>query len=312
MPQATYQYRFSQQKSFRINYNGNTSQPSLDQLQPVRVNNDPFNITVGNQDLRPSFRSNVSASYSSYKVLTDQSIWLNGSYGFTSNPIVSDVTTDNIGRSTYKYINFSDKMQTNFYLYAQVSRKVSFLDMNIGFNLDANGNSSYNFITTNEIRSLNNTKNYTYGGGINISKYKDKKYNFYSRFGPTYNMSRVSIGSNSDGWGLSGYGSGTVQLPKKFEVSTDAEYQYNGKTQVLTSSFERFIWNATLSKKFFKSENLKFSFTVNDILNQNVGFDRSASNTTIRQSRYTTIQRYFMFSVSWDFSKMGGGVKTHQ
>ncbi|UKT63688.1 outer membrane beta-barrel family protein [Pedobacter mucosus] len=312
MPQASYQYRFSQQKSLRVSYNGNTNQPSLDQLQPVRVNNDPFNITVGNQNLRPSFRSNVNANYNSYKVLTNQSIYLSASYSFTSNPIISDVTTDAVGKSTFRYINFDDKMQSNFYLYGQIGRKISFLDMNVGVNLNSNGSSSYNFITNNLIRTLNNTKNYTYGGGVNISKYKEKKYSFYSNFGPTYNISRASIGSNSDGWGLSGYASGNVQLPKKFEISTDAEYQYNGKTQVLTESFERLIWNASFSKKFFKSEGLKTSLTVNDILNQNVGFDRSATNTTIRQSSYTTIQRYFMFSVAWDFSRMGGGVKTQK
>jgi len=312
MPQASYQYRFSQQKSLRVGYNGSTNQPSLDQLQPVRVNNDPFNITVGNQDLRPSFRSNLYSSYNSYKVLTNQSIYLSASYSFTSNPIVSDVTTDDVGKSTYKYINFNDKMQTNFYLYGQTSRKVSFLDMNIGLNLNANGSSSYNFITTTLNRTLNNTKNYTYGGGINLSKYKEKKYSIYARFGPTYNIAKASIGSNSDGWGLTGYGEGNLQLPGKFEINSSGEYLYNGKTQVLTESFERFIWNASLNKKFFKSENLKLSLAVNDILNQNVGFERSATNTTIRQSSYTTIQRYFMFSVIWDFSKMGGGIKTQK
>jgi len=312
MPQASYQYRFSQQKSFRVGYNGSTNQPSLDQLQPVRVNNDPFNVTVGNQDLTPSFRSNLYASYNSYKVLTNQSIYLSASYSFTSNPIISDVTTDDVGKSTYKYINFSDKMQTNFYLYGQTSRKVSFLDMNIGLNLNANGSSSYNFITTTLNRTLNNTKNYTYGGGINLSKYKEKKYSFYARFGPTYSIAKASIGSNSDGWGLTGYGEGNLQLPGKFEINSSGEYLYNGKTQVLTESFERFIWNASLNKKFFKSENLKLSLAVNDILNQNVGFERSATNTTIRQSSYTTIQRYFMFSVIWDFSKMGGGIKTQK
>ncbi|KIA94608.1 TonB-dependent receptor [Pedobacter kyungheensis] len=313
MPQASYQYRFSQQKSLRINYYGNTNQPTLDQLQPVRVNNDPFNVVEGNQDLRPSFRSSVNASYNSYKVLTNQSLWLNASYSFTANPIISDVTTDDVGKSTYKYINFDDKMQTNFYMYAQISRKVNALgEINIGLNANANGSSSYNFITTSLGRTLNNTKNYGYSGGINISKYKDKSYSFYLRFGPTYNMSRTSIGRNSDGWGANGYGSGNVQLPGKFEISTDGEYQYNGKTQVLTESFERFIWNASISKKFFKSENLRLSATVNDILNQNIGFNRYANNTTISQNSYTTIRRYLMFSVSWDFSKMGGGIKSQK
>ena len=133
MPQASYQYRFSQQKSIRISYNGNTNQPSLDQIQPIRVNTDPLNISLGNPDLRPSFRSNINANYNSYKVLTNQNVYLYGSYSFTTNPIVSDVTTDaNTGRSSYRAVNINDKMSSNFYVYAQTSRKINGLDMNAG------------------------------------------------------------------------------------------------------------------------------------------------------------------------------------
>src|SRR5690606_35943068 len=45
-PQLTYQYRFSQQKSFRFSYNGNNTQPTINQIQPVRVNDDPLNIVL--------------------------------------------------------------------------------------------------------------------------------------------------------------------------------------------------------------------------------------------------------------------------
>ncbi|RZK67533.1 MAG: TonB-dependent receptor [Pedobacter sp.] len=309
MPQASYQYRFSQQKSFRISYNGNTNQPSLDQIQPVRVNTDPLNISLGNPDLRPSFRSNINANYNSYKVLTNQSIWLSGSYSFTANPIVSDVTTDALtGRSSYRSVNITDKMSKSFSVYAQSSRKISGIDLNAGINLSTNGNSSYNYIN----KELNNTKNYTYNLGIDLNKYVEKKYNFYINVGPTYNVSRASIGNfgNSDGWGWNGYSSGSVQLPGKFSLSTDAQYEFRGKTQTFNETFSRFLWNASLTKKFLKSENLKLMMSVNDILNQNVGFDRTAYNGNITQSSYTTIMRYFMFSVIWDFNKMGGGLKT--
>ncbi|RZL49734.1 MAG: TonB-dependent receptor, partial [Pedobacter sp.] len=142
--------------------------------------------------------------------------------------------------------------------------------------------------------------------------FRDKKFNFYSRFGPTYNISRASVGNfgNSDGWGWTGYASGNVQLPAKFEITTDAQYEFRGKTQTFNETFSRLLWNASLTKKFFKSDNLKLMMTVNDILNQNVGFDRTAYNGNITQSSYTTIMRYFMFSIIWDFNKMGGGIKT--
>ena len=45
---------------------------------------------------------------------------------------------------------------------------------------------------------------------------------------------------------------------------------------------------------------------VNDLLNQNVGFSRDANANLITQSNYTTIKRYFMFTITYDFNKMGG------
>ncbi|MET4082481.1 hypothetical protein ABIB40_002439 [Pedobacter sp. UYP30] len=307
MPQASYQYRFSQQKSLRINYNGNSNQPSLDQIQPVRVNTDPLNITLGNPDLKPSFRSSLNLNYNSYKVLTNQSIYI-GAYGsLTANPIVSNVTTDQkTGKSTYQSVNIGDKTPSNFSMYGGFGRKIQALDLNVYLNLDASTNSSYNFI--NDV--LNNTQNNSYSGSLSLSQYKNKKYSFSASFGPSYNISKASVGTfgNSSGWGANGNANASVQLPGKFEISTDANYLYTGKTQTFNNSFKRLLWNAALTKKFFKSEDLKLEMKVNDLLNQNVGFDRSAYNGNITQSSYTTIKRYFLFSIMWDFNKMGGGL----
>lgn len=307
MPQATYQYRFTERKSFRINYNGGTNQPSLSQIQPVRVNTDPLNVFEGNPNLRPSFRSNLNVSYNSYKVLSDQYIWINASYNFTKNAIIGDVMTDAAAKSISRSVNLSGKMPASYYFYGNFGQKIKPLDMNMGFNLNFSGNSSYNYINN----TLNNTQNYTYSAGIDFNKQKEKKYSFYGNFGPSYNVTTASVQKsvNSNGWGWTGSLEGALQLPGKLELTSDAQYQYNGKTQAFNESFERLIWNAALNKKFFKGENLKLSLSGRDLLNQNIGFDRSAYDGNITQNSYTTIQRYFLFSVIWDFSKMGGGVK---
>ncbi|MCZ4223896.1 outer membrane beta-barrel family protein [Pedobacter rhodius] len=305
MPQAMYQYNFSQQKSFRINYNGNTNQPSLDQIQPIRVNTDPLNITLGNPELKPSFRSSLNVRYNTYKVLTSQSLYISGYYSFTNNPIVNNVFTDAAGKSTYQAVNLTDKVPANFSVYSSIDRKILGITMGLGFNM--NGNNSYNYINN----VLNETKNMTYSPQININRYKEGKYNFYAYFGPDYTTTEASVQQafNSNGWGASGYFSGSVQLPGKFEINSDGEYTYRGKTQAFNESFSQFLLNVTFSKKFFKAQNLRASIKGNDLLNQNQGFSRSAFNGNITQTSYTTIRRYFMATVSWDFTRMGGGVK---
>jgi len=306
-PQASYQYKFSQQKSLYLNYNGRTTQPTIDQIQPVLVNTDPLNVTLGNPNLKPSFNNSLSLNYNSYKVLSEQYIYVNLGYGLTSNAIVNNTVTDATGKTTYQSSNLLNKSPSYFYLYSYIGRKLKKLDFNVGFNINTNGNVSYNYTNS----ALNKTRSNTYAGQLDLSKYKDKKYDVNLRFGPTYTVSGSSLQQNinNNGFGLNGNGSFRIDLPYKFEVSFDGNYEYRAKTQAFNQNFERLLLNAAFSKKFLKQDNLKFTLSGNDLLNQNVGFERNAYGGMITQNSYTTIRRYFMFSVIYDFNKMGG-VKT--
>ena len=87
----------------------------------------------------------------------------------------------------------------------------------------------------------------------------------------------------------------------------DGNYEFRGKTQSFNQDFDRLIWNSTLSKKFMKADKLMLSVSGKDLLNQNVGFSRSATGNFITQSSYSTIQRYFLLALVYDFNKMGAG-----
>lgn len=307
-PQLSYQYRFSQQKSIYLSYYGNTNQPTIDQIQPVRVNTDPLNESIGNPNLKPSFRSSMNLYYNSYKVLSDQYIYVNGGYSFTTNPIINHTTTDSQGKNFYQSINLHDKSPYNYNFNFGANKKIKALDMSVGLNLRTNGSVNYTQVSDTVRTELNTSKSYSYSGGLNISKYKEKKYDFRLSGGPSYNIitSSLQTRNNNKGWGFQGDASFNVYLPGKIQIGSDAEYQFTAKTQTFDQDLERFIWNAAISKKFFKQENLKISLSGNDLLNQNVGFSRYANGNMVTQNSYTTIQRYFMCTLSWDFNKMGG------
>nr|WP_233174038.1 outer membrane beta-barrel protein [Pedobacter sp. ASV19] len=186
-----------------------------------------------------------------------------------------------------------------------MDNKIKSIDLSFGFYVNANGNTSYNYSNT----ELNKTKSYTYSGGISVSKYKEKKYSFYLNIGPNYNTSESSLQKNlnNNGWGCNGSSSFAVFLPFKMELGSDGNYEFKGKTESFNENFSRFIWNASITKKFFKEENLRLSFSGKDLLNQNTGFNRGAYGNMITQTNYTTIKRYFLCSLTWDFNKMGGG-----
>jgi hypothetical protein len=246
-----------------------------------------------------------------YKVLSEQSIWLNGSYNFTTNPIVNHVITNTaLGKSTVQAVNLANQRPSNYNLSVDMGRKLTALGVNLGARLSTNGNIYYSLVTTPSItEQLNRTNSNTYSGQLTISKYKEKKYQIYIDAGPDYSVGQSSIqpDKNNNGRGFNASYYIEVYLPLKFKIGTDAQYQYKAATESIPQDFSQTIVNASLTKSFFKSEALKLSLQGRDLLNQNSGFSRNSFGGNFTQSKYTTIRRYFMLSVIWDFSGMGGG-----
>ncbi|MDP9076488.1 MAG: TonB-dependent receptor [Bacteroidota bacterium] len=309
-PQVNLQYKISQQSSIRLNYDGNSVEPTVAQLQPVLINNDPLNITQGNPGLKPSFIQRAFVGYQSYNPLNGQLVGVFTGYQLTANPVVSNLMTDSSGRTVNRYINLKDKTTANFNFAAFFDRKIKPLDLNAGINLNINGNTYYN-LSNNQ---LNRTDYTVYTLQARFSKAKANVYEFNASLGPTYTSSGSSLQQNinNNGKGFTGNGDFTLYLPGKFQLSSNANYQYNSKTKTFDQNFSRLIINASLNKLFLKEQTLKLSLSGNDLLNQNTGFNRNVSGNLITQSNYTTIKRYFMLSLSYDFNKVGADKKTNK
>ena len=306
-PQARLQYRFSPQKSFTFDYNGTTTQPTLEQLQPVASNSDPLNIIVGNPGLTPSFTNTFNINYRSYKVLTDQFFGFYGNYSFIDNPIVNHINYNSVGQSVSEYFNLPGHATTSFYGGANFGRKIQSLgglNAAIGFNI--NGNTSYNY--TNDL--LNMSKNYVLNPSINLGMFKMKKIEVGLQGGPTYTISESSLqpNVNNNGWGAQANINGTIYLPGKFQVGTYSTYQYNAATESFHQNFSQVIFNPFLIKTFLKNDNLSAELWVNDVFNQNSGFTRMAQANLITQTTNNTLKRYFMLTINYDFTKMAAGV----
>jgi len=301
-PQASFNYNFSRSSGLQFNYNGNTTQPGLDQIQPYRTNENPLYIVYGNPNLKPAFSSNMGISYRSFKLLTEQTLMINGNFGFTSNAITNSTFTDTVGKTTSQAINLDHKTPVNFQLNVSSGRKI----LGINLNLDANVGGNYSYSLSNNF--LNTSKSFNYSIGPSIHKYTEQ-YSVSVSLMPSYNTSGNSIRgvkTSNNSYGMNGNFDLMLRLPGKTELRTNGRYQYTGKSKSFDQSISRLTWDASINKKFLKSESLVLSLTGKDLLNQNTGFNRSVYNNTINQNNSTTIQRYFLLSLAWDFNKMGG------
>src|SRR6476660_8038127 len=156
--------------------------------------------------------------------------------------------------------------------------------------------------------ALNKTSFKNYGVSVGLNKYLVKKYSFNLSFNPAYSTAESSLQRqvNNNGWIYNARLGASVTLPHKVVIGMNGTYLYQQKTQSFSEDFDRLLVSTTLTKSFFKAENLKLQLAGNDLFNQNVGFSRRATSNMITQNSYTTIRRYAMFSVIYDLSQMGG------
>jgi hypothetical protein len=102
-PALSVSYTISKQKSLRVNFSANTSQPNIDQLQPVPDNSNPLFIRLGNPDLRTAFAQDYSASY--HYANGEKSMNAGLSYAPINNQIVNAIYYDEFRKQTSRFIN---------------------------------------------------------------------------------------------------------------------------------------------------------------------------------------------------------------
>jgi hypothetical protein len=89
-------------------------------------------------------------------------------------------------------------------------------------------------------------------------------------------------------------------------LNSDIDLNLQQKTSTFNKAANIIVWNAELNRKFGKEKSLKVALIAHDILNQNIGFNRTINSNFINEERYDRLARYFLLSVSWTFNKMPG------
>jgi hypothetical protein len=115
-PSANATYTYKPNHNIRLYYNGTTVQPTVDQLQPLRNNNDYFNQVIGNPDLKPSFRHSLYLSHNAYNFLNDIFTY----ESFNANVEQNAITTNSIvnldsGKTISQPVNVNGNYSISFY-----------------------------------------------------------------------------------------------------------------------------------------------------------------------------------------------------
>ena len=304
-PNAYVKYEFTKQKMVSLSYEGHANTPSAGQLNPVFINDDPLNVFTGNPGLRPSFGNGLNFLYRAYSMITNMSFIVHGGYSFTENPIVQSIQTDSTGKNIFQSQNAYGRTTSNLNSSFLYSRKFS--ELGLSASLDGQFDQGIQLSYSNNV--VNRTVGSTYQLGLGFSRFISEKYDLSMSFREFYTTNRFSLqpGNAVNYWSSNARFHLEVYPTKRFTIHAECLYTFQQPSTAFTSSLRQYIVNCWVSEKMLPAKNLTVKIAANDLLNQNLGFNRYAMSNFISQSSYTTIGRYFMLSLTWNFKKFGNG-----
>lgn len=301
-PFLRYRLRFTRTRNLSADYRGRSSQPSMTQLQPVPDRSNPMNIVVGNPELKPSFTHNASIRFMDFNADAQRSIMLMAHASMTQNSIVSRTDFDsNTGAQTTTYENVNGVWN------ARLMNMVSLPLRNRAFTVN-------NHLFLNYDRSVgfnNNRRNISSSYMVNESfgiAWRPDNLELELRPNYSFQHTKNSVQSGADR-NVHTYGGtfyATYNLPIGVVLSTDLNYS---ATSGYASGYDTrsWMWNAEVTYQFLRGKAAAVSLKAYDILGQKSNVRRSVTANYIDDSRYNSLTRYVMVSVSYRFNTFGQG-----
>ncbi|MFI5186961.1 MAG: outer membrane beta-barrel protein [Chitinophagales bacterium] len=305
LPTARFQYYFSKFKNILLNYTSSTNQPSMTQLQPVPDNSNPLYVKLGNPNLKQEFVHTLRLNASLINPFRNRNFFVFFTMQETQNKIVNYDRINSLGVDSVMPVNASGVYNINGNI--SWSFPVHFLKGSLEISSDLSYYKdkqliadSINKIETNKINTL------SLGPVLRLNMSPTEKLNLSLSAGVNHSKSEYSIQTTKNSKYFNQEYSGEIdwQLPKGFYFGTDFNYIINGQH---AEGFNAKVplWNAGISKQMLHFNRGELKFSVNDILNQNIGINRTTNQNYIEDTRVKNLRRFFLLSFTYSLSKTG-------
>lgn len=300
-PFLRYRYKFGKRSSIQLNYRGNSSQPSMAQLQPVADISNPTNIIQGNPNLDPSFSHSINIRFQDFNMDSQRSLMLMGDFQITQNSIISKSTYFDDGKRQTTYVNVNGVWNGRLMnMFSMPLRNKKWSVSNHVF-VNANHNIGFN----NGLRNTSLSFRINESPGITF-----RPDHFELELRPRYSVqtthNSVQKNANQTVHSYGGRFDGTYYTPWGLTLQSDINYS---ATSGYAAGYDTrtWMWNATISQQFLRNKALTLSVKAYDLLNQRKNIRRNVTANYIDDTRYNALTRYFMVTLSYRFNTFGKG-----
>jgi hypothetical protein len=301
IPSARLAYKFTNQKSFDVNYWGRNNQPGFYQLQPITDNSNLQNTITGNPNLKPEFVHSVNAHYKQSDWNLGHVFFANASYNQTQNKIVTTkLLIPGTLNQTTSYTNTDGfyNLHGDYYMGKPfMNRKFTIgysgsgdLNNNVAF-IDNNKNFGKNTVWRQELEfkvDLENIVNLEIETAYSQNKTEYSQEGFDDRLTRRYE------------YGIEGRNYFFKDLTLGYDLSKQINTGFNN-SQVRNPTILRLF----MEYKMMKKDRGTLRLDGFDLFDENSGISRDVFDNVIVDRQVNRLGRYFMLSFIFRVNKFG-------
>ena len=311
-PTMNFRYRWTKQRSLRINYRGRSSQPSMTDLLDITDDSDPLNITKGNPGLKPTFTNSLNLQFQDFNVDRLQNISANLRFNSTLNSIVNKITyNEETGGRESQPTNL-DGWWSNWSAGAGIAYNTAL--PNQRYKVSSSTNANYNY-QEGYVRTKSDDNSFPLAAtrSVTLSErlsgtYQNDWLEITLQGSLNYNRARNNLQptANRDTYIFSYGPSANIQLPW-WNLKISSDIGMNSRRGFSDPEFntDELIWNAQVSKSFLAQNAATVSVQFYDILGQQSNVSRVINATMRSDTWYNTVNSYFMVHFIYKLNLFG-------
>lgn len=314
-PTVNYRYRWTKQRSLRVNYRGRSQEPELNQLIEVVDDSDPMNISTGNAGLKPTFNNNLRVEFQDYYPEQLRSYNASINVGNTLNSIVNQTTyNEQTGGRITRPTNLD-----GFWSAWNANGSFNFNTAltNQKFNVSSNTNVGYShhesYLRTGKINLENpeyplaTTHNYNVSQSLGAS-YRNEWMDVNLRGNVRYNyaINEMQPEQKQNTWQFNYGPNANFNIPwQNIKISTSINMNSRRGYSSKEFNTDELLWNGQISKSFLPMNAATISLQFYDILGQQKNVNRNITATGHSDTYNNNINSYFMIHFIYRLNLIG-------